>query len=45
MAEGIRNLAEHGNNADFILSHDGPSFAVAQYSMGRFKLNELNQYL
>ena len=45
MAEGKRNLAGHGNKVDFILSHDGPSLAVAQYSMGRFKLDELNQYL
>ncbi len=45
MAEGKKNLAEHGSKVDFILSHDGPSFAVAQYSGGRFKLDELNQYL
>lgn len=45
MEEGKKNLAAYGNRVDYILTHDGPSFAVAQYSQGRFKLDELNQYL
>lgn len=45
MEEGRRNLAAHGNKVDFILSHEGPASAVAQYSMGRFKVDGLSMYL
>lgn len=45
LREGLRNLAEHKNEADFIFSHEGPDSDIMVYSKGEFKGDTTTQYL
>ena len=45
MNEGVRNLAEHNNKVDFILTHCTATSTVALLSHGIYKPDELTNYL
>jgi len=45
MQTGRDNLAKHGWNVDFIVTHAAASSTVAMFSSGRFKPDELTAYL
>lgn len=45
MAEGLENLAKHGNKVDYILSHEGPADAVALYGKGWYHPDDFSRYL
>ena len=45
MDEGIKNLAEHNNKVDFILTHCTASSTAALLSHGSYKPDKLTNYL
>ena len=45
MDEGIKNLAEHNNKVDFILTHCTASSTAALLSHGLYKPDKLTDYL
>lgn len=45
MDRGLKNLSNHDNKVDMIISHDGPSSDVAVLGGGFLRLDPLNRYL
>lgn len=44
MALGLKNLEEHKNKVDYIISHCGPSSVVDSFSYGFYEVDVLTQY-
>lgn len=43
--KGLSHLEEHGNQVDFIITHDCPTSTLALFGHGFYKIDELNRYL
>ncbi len=45
LEEGLRNLEQHGNEADFIISYEPPARMIEFIDIGKTSRNHINTYL